>query len=291
MVHERVRVIGAGLGRTGTKSLQNALIDLGYNTYHMETKLKDSTGMQRDVWNKWARAEVSGDASQRKSAAKDVLEMWKTLGVNATTDFPACVLYKELLETYPDAKVILSARRSGEKWARSFSNTIGRVGAIIYRATLPFAWILPPLKTFVDDEMQFFKAMFSRVPGLQEYAEHEWITFLPLQSFTERQQADFAKAHNLWKDHVLSTVPSEKLLLYYPGDGFEPLCSFLKIENCPAGPPRKGWNTSSRFARILDVTEVLAFLFPFVLFLCLVVLSKRICPCARKGPTKKAKGA
>ena len=32
-----VRVIGAGLGRTGTESLREALTELGYKTYHSES--------------------------------------------------------------------------------------------------------------------------------------------------------------------------------------------------------------------------------------------------------------
>ena len=53
---------------------------------------------------------------------------------NATLDFPICAAYKELLRRYPDAKVILTLRDSGEKWAKSFLETIG----------LNTAWMLKP---------------------------------------------------------------------------------------------------------------------------------------------------
>ena len=41
-------------------------------------------------------------------------------GFNATVDFPASAYYEELLRTFPKAKVVLSVRDNGEKWARSF---------------------------------------------------------------------------------------------------------------------------------------------------------------------------
>ena len=41
-------------------------------------------------------------------------------GFNATVDFPASAYYEELLRTFPKAKVVLSVRENGEKWARSF---------------------------------------------------------------------------------------------------------------------------------------------------------------------------
>jgi len=32
-----------------------------------------------------------------------------------------------------------------------------------------------------------------------------------------------------WNDEVMSTVPSERLLVWHPEDGWEPLCAFLEV--------------------------------------------------------------
>lgn len=104
-----LRVIGAGLGRTGTLSLKLALEQLGLGPcYHM---LEVRAAPERlEHWNRIADGEqVDWD------------EVFA--GFQSTVDWPACNYWRELMARYPDAKVILSLR-DPDGWFRSTQATI-----------------------------------------------------------------------------------------------------------------------------------------------------------------------
>ena len=106
-----IRVVGAGLGRTGTQSLKLALEQLlGGTCYHM-AELFDRPE-DTALWHAAARGEAVD---------------WEAFpaGVVATVDWPACAFWRELADAHPAALVLLSSRSSGEKWWDSFHNTIG----------------------------------------------------------------------------------------------------------------------------------------------------------------------
>lgn len=105
-----LRVVGAGLGRTGTHSLKLALERLlGQPCYHMAEVFP-----RPDHAAKWLDA-MTGD-----------LPDWDALfaGFAATVDWPGGALWRELADAYPDAIVLLSTRESGDAWWRSASRTI-----------------------------------------------------------------------------------------------------------------------------------------------------------------------
>ncbi len=109
-----LRVIGAGLGRTGTASLKQALERLGFGPcYHMMEVL--GGGEQRD------RRIAQWDAISRGETPD-----WPAVfdGYAATVDWPACNYWRELLALYPDARVILSRRHTAEQWFESTQATI-----------------------------------------------------------------------------------------------------------------------------------------------------------------------
>ena len=106
-----LKVIGAGLGRTGTMSLKLALEQLGFGpTYHMMEVFKNP---KAPAW--WAET------------ADGVGPGWETIfeGYNSTVDWPNATFYRELADAYPDAKVILT-ERPAEDWFRSTQATIFR---------------------------------------------------------------------------------------------------------------------------------------------------------------------
>lgn len=102
-----LKVIGAGLGRTGTLSLKLALERLGFGKcYHM------SEVMSGGHFDKWA-------------AAGQGTPDWEAIfaGYGATTDYPACTWWRELADYYPDAKLVLSVR-DADSWYESTRATI-----------------------------------------------------------------------------------------------------------------------------------------------------------------------
>lgn len=100
-----IEVIGAGMGRTGTKSLQAALDLLGYKTYHFPLPEHAAT------WAKFVDGRVSSD---------EVFDTVVKDGFTATCDNPAADLYAQQLKKYPNAKVVLTVRDSSEKWVASW---------------------------------------------------------------------------------------------------------------------------------------------------------------------------
>lgn len=104
-----LRVIGAGLGRTGTLSLKLALEQLGLGPcYHMmEVR---AVPERLEHWNRIAAGENVD---------------WEEVfaGFQSTVDWPACNYWRELVARYPDAKVILSLR-DPDSWFRSTQATI-----------------------------------------------------------------------------------------------------------------------------------------------------------------------
>lgn len=104
-----LRVIGAGLGRTGTSSLKIALERLlGVPCYHMVEVLAHPEHVP--VWH---------------AAAQGHIPDWRTLfaGFGATVDWPAAAFWPELSAAFPDAVVLLSLREP-ESWWQSASETI-----------------------------------------------------------------------------------------------------------------------------------------------------------------------
>lgn len=104
-----MRVVGAGVGRTGTLSLKLALERLlGGPCYHM----MELFGRPKDlpIWHAAAR----GAAIDWKSVLADY---------RAAVDWPASAFWAEQAKAFPDALILLSSR-SAEAWWKSANATI-----------------------------------------------------------------------------------------------------------------------------------------------------------------------
>lgn len=107
-----LKVIGAGLGRTGTLTLRAALTELGLAPcHHMhEVFANPAQGLF------WARA-ARGEAVDWEEVFAPYL---------ASVDWPSCHFYRQLAARYPEAQVILTLR-DPERWYESMNETILRV--------------------------------------------------------------------------------------------------------------------------------------------------------------------
>jgi hypothetical protein len=191
-----MKLIGAGLPRTGTLSQKVGLEILGYGPcYHMVNVLANL-----DQVEPWQRA-VEGDGR------------WDQIfegGFEATVDWPASFFYRELAEAYPDAKVLLSVR-DGQSWARSMRDTIWGViygENVIRYLSDARCEIDPKWRAYID----LMKEMWER-SGLMEGVDT-----------SEQFMAD---AMERYHEDVKRNVPSDRLLVWSVKDGWEPLCEFL----------------------------------------------------------------
>jgi len=104
-----LKIIGAGLGRTGTLSLKLALEHLGFGPcYHM-LEIMSAAGERLPQWLQVVRGAPDWDA---------IFD-----GFASTVDYPTCTYWREQAEHYPEAKVILSTR-DAEGWFDSVNRTI-----------------------------------------------------------------------------------------------------------------------------------------------------------------------
>jgi hypothetical protein len=131
-----MQVLCVGLPRTGTESLQQALLHLGYeHTYHGWDIVYDSEchspGWVRLARKKWYSS--GGFASngggnglgRSKGAVITAAEFDELLGHSvAVTDAAASVFAAEMIAAYPEAKVVLNMRRDLDSWERSLENTL-----------------------------------------------------------------------------------------------------------------------------------------------------------------------
>ena len=128
---------------------------------------------------------------------------WDALFENfaATVDWPGCRFWRELREQYPEAKVLLSVR-TPESWYESVSNTI-------YQVMSGAGEIPEAARTQV--------AMARKIV---------------LENTFDGRFEDRAHAMGVFERHneeVQRTVPSDQLLVYPVGAGWEPLCKFLGV--------------------------------------------------------------
>ncbi len=108
-----IAVIGAGLGRTGTASLKQALEDLGFGPCdHMH-----------ETFDHPVRFALWTEAMHRKDAGEPI--DWRPLlaDYRAVVDWPGAYFWRELTSALPHAKVILTTR-DPERWYASISATI-----------------------------------------------------------------------------------------------------------------------------------------------------------------------
>jgi hypothetical protein len=104
-----LKVIGAGVGRTGTYSLKLAINQLGLGPcHHMEEVLLNQPA-QVPLW----------------AAAGHGRAEWEAIykGYESAVDWPTAGFFRELSTAYPSAKFVLT-HRSPESWVQSFSETI-----------------------------------------------------------------------------------------------------------------------------------------------------------------------
>jgi len=123
-------------------------------------------------------------------------------GYNAQVDWPGAAVWKETARAFPDAKV-LHTERPEEDWWNSFGGTIGKFFNM--RSSIP----MPPHIT----------AIFELMGG--------WFVTETFGPRIEREAAIAAYRRN--NEKVRDTIPADRLLIFGPAEGWEPLCRFLEV--------------------------------------------------------------
>jgi hypothetical protein len=233
-----VKVIGAGFGRTGTASLKTALEELGFGPcYHMFEVLGHPE--HADFWETaWRGEPVDWD---------------RVLGdYEASVDWPACTFYEELLERYPEAKVLLSVR-DPERWYESARTTIYELTMLRRRS--PFTRLGLALASSIR-----FGTFTTRPLKMGE--EIIWRGTFEGKFEHKHHAIEVFNRHN---EEVKRSVAPERLLVYEVKEGWGPLCEFLGVEE-PANPfPRLHEAAETR--RVIRAVRVFSVVMPTTLAL------------------------
>lgn len=230
-------------------SLKAALEELGFGPcYHM-TELFGHPE-HADLW----------DAARRGEPVD-----WEDLlgDYEATVDWPGCTFYEELMERYPEAKVLLSVR-DPERWYQSVRSTIYELMRItlvspLSRPTFRLVGLFVPAigKVARMNQRLIFDGSFD---GRFEDEAHTKAVF---------------ERHN---EEVRRKVPRKKLLVYEVKEGWGPLCDFLGVEVPDRPFPRL--NDAAEMRRRIRLLRAMSFAIPALLALLLaggpyLLLSRR----------------
>lgn len=200
----KVRVIGAGCGRTGTKSLKLALQILGHGPcYHMSEVIGHAV-VGHGTCFQWSQyAENPTDLDLLHS-------MLGGSGYASTCDFPASIFWKEQVALYPDAKVILTAP-DPEEWYKSCCDTI-------------FSITSSPGSSM---GITLALALGFTVRGMSEMVDRLLSTYSLHGDLSKENVIKTYIAHN---EEVVRVCPKDKLLVFDVNQGWEPLCKFLEVD-------------------------------------------------------------
>lgn len=221
-----VQVIAPGFGRTGTTSLTKALEILGFGPAYQ---------MQEILYRRPSHVSLWRDAAAGKPEWKRIFN-----GYGSITDFPACSFYKEIMLTYPDAKIVLT-ERDFDSWYNSASNTIYKMQNSFFGIAKYI--IRPNLLKMVNETVwdRVFKGKF--------------------------QDKDFARSIYLeFIEDVKNHVPSDRLLLFSVKEGWEPLCKFLQVEIPSCEFPHL--NDNAQFQKSIVLAQIASFFVNIIVFVC-----------------------
>jgi Sulfotransferase domain len=193
-----VKVIGAGFGRTGTLSLKLALEQLGFAPcYHMFEVVGRPERLQE-----WLDLADGGERDWSGTFS----------GYQAAVDWPASAFWRELTDTYPEAKVVLTVR-DPDRWYDSIEKTLYAQYLQAREQNTLFARMVRPM---IWDGI--FGGRFDRESATDRFRQHV---------------ADVAEA-----------VPAHRLLVFKTGEGWGPLCEFLDVPVPAEEFPRSNDSTS-----------------------------------------------
>ena len=185
-----MKIICAGYGKTGTKSIARALRHLGFTVFDWEEQSFDCVDHWVDVFQNGVKPDV-----------KRVYQ-----NADACTDFPGAFFFEEILDAFPDCKVILSEREE-DSWIESLVGQLNAVAAVRSEVV----------------------SMLSPTASKMAYV-YDSVLNAAYGSCNPNSTHVLRKRYRIHNHRVKSIVPADKLLMYSVTQGWKPLCDFLECE-------------------------------------------------------------
>jgi hypothetical protein len=195
-----LEVLSLGYSRTGTMTMHKVFSILGYPAYHFSSFYDNKC--ESDMWMEAINAKFYGRGEMPDKAFFDGI-----LGhIGATTDSPCNLFGRELVQFYPDAKVVL-VERDIESWFRS--------------------WM-----SFCKDAYNPMIHLLGRLnPGFLGKMAQLGDAITVIQSGHSKNLDEVrVRCKDAYRHHyqdVVDFTPPDRLLKFKLADGWEPLCKFL----------------------------------------------------------------
>ena len=137
----------------------------------------------------------------------------------ATTDQPVSLLAEDIIDAYPEAKVVL-IERDPESWYKSYCKTV------MDGTASPFI----PLGSMIDRTFLGQMSAQSDLIVRHYYHVSELRTRYALLNNPDYFEQWRSRAKNCYREHnemIKRITPKDRLLLFKLEDGWRPLCEFL----------------------------------------------------------------
>lgn len=181
--------------------MQAALTILGYPCYHSLLWFSTNIG-DTEMWNEALDAKYFGKGTPFTRAEWDQL----LHDFGAACEVPTCAFAEELIEAYPEAKVVL-VDRDIDRWYSSFD-----------KAVIQNMWN-PWMNRIADIDPWFVGPM----GGTHGRWARGWLNSHSADEMRARAKDNYRKHYAL----VRRVTPKERLLEFRLRDGWVPLCEFL----------------------------------------------------------------
>ena len=208
-----MKIICAGYGKTGTKSIAKALRHLGFKVFDWEEQTFDFLDHWVDVF--------------QNGTKPDVKRVYQNADV--CIDMPGCFFYEEILEVFPDCKVLLSVREE-DSWIESLVRQLDSVYALRTKTSTTLSPTSRKMNYVLDS---FLNAAIG--------------------SFNTKSTFVMRKHYRIHNHRVKSIVPPDKLLVYNVKEGWKPLCDFLECEVPTVAFPRE--NVKAEITKAIPMTR------------------------------------
>lgn len=204
--YRKMQVLALGLSRSGTDSLRQALIMLGYHGVYHGFEITGGSREDTVFWIPWLKRKLANGGSDSMTFLPDLTaDSFDTVlgDREAVTDTPANAFGEELMLAYPNAKIILNRRQDLNAWHRSMQRTVIPIFS-------PFMWwccwfdrgLFWVWRNYYLSVIEWAKGDFNRY-GKEAYVAH----YAQMEEACQRNGREY--------------------LDWSVEDGWEPLCRFL----------------------------------------------------------------
>jgi len=194
-----MKLIVAGLPKTGTNSLAKGLQMLGYRVY-------DTKDNYTHFYEQWMRI------MDRGGLPVDFRDMYHD--IDASLDVPVVYYWEEILKAFPGTKIILMVRDNEEVWCKSMVHQLRSLSQCgLFSLSTVFS---PSCRKFQDFLNRALRLVFGIEPIRRGCAYEA----------NEQALKITYRNHNA---RVMQIAQDHQLLVFNCNEGWGPLCSFLGV--------------------------------------------------------------